>query len=169
MGLDMYLYKENYVRNWNHMTPEQRHKITVKKNNKVRKDIKPERISYVVELVGYWRKFNALHSWFIENLADGVDNCQRIPVEIDDLKKLLGTLKEVKSVLDKSKVVVKVLVCQRCAAQNPIQNKFCGNCGHSLYPAPQVTCTNCGLKTPVTMKFCGYCGSKRARAPPTQT
>lgn len=109
MGLDMYLYKENYVRNWDHMTPEQRHKITVKKNNKVRKDIKPERISYVVELVGYWRKFNALHSWFVENLADGVDNCQRIPVEIDDLKKLLGTLKEVKSVLDKSKVVVKVL------------------------------------------------------------
>lgn len=30
--------------------------------------------------VGYWRKVNAIHSWFIENLADGEDNCQPIYV-----------------------------------------------------------------------------------------
>jgi hypothetical protein len=109
MGLDMYLYKENYVRNWDHFKPEERYQITVKKNKKVCKDIKPERISYIVEQVGYWRKFNALHSWFIENLANGVDECQRIRVDTDDLKKLLEVLKKVKTIMDKSNVVVKVL------------------------------------------------------------
>jgi len=62
------------------------------------------------------------------------------------------------------KVVVKqVLVCQKCAAQNPVENKFCGNCGQSLYPPPQITCQKCGSKMPATMKFCGNCGSALLR------
>jgi len=62
------------------------------------------------------------------------------------------------------KVVVKrVLVCQKCAAQNPVENKFCGNCGQSLYPPPQITCQKCSSKMPATMKFCGNCGSALLR------
>ena len=30
--------------------------------------------------VGYWRKVNAVHNWFIRELADGEDNCQPIYV-----------------------------------------------------------------------------------------
>ncbi len=30
--------------------------------------------------VGYWRKVNAIHNWFIQELADGEDNCQPIYV-----------------------------------------------------------------------------------------
>jgi len=56
-------------------------------------------------------------------------------------------------------VVERVLICQRCAAQNPVENKFCGNCGQSLYPPPQITCQRCGSNMPTTMKFCGNCGS----------
>ena len=26
--------------------------------------------------VAYWRKANAIHSWFVENCQDGVDECQ---------------------------------------------------------------------------------------------
>jgi len=59
------------------------------------------------------------------------------------------------------RVVVKhVLICQKCAAQNPIENKFCGNCGQRLYPFPKITCQKCSSKTPATMKFCGNCGSE---------
>ena len=29
MGLDMYLHKRTYVKNWDHMGPEDRHTITV--------------------------------------------------------------------------------------------------------------------------------------------
>ena len=55
--------------------------------------------------------------------------------------------------------VRRVLICLKCGAQNPVENKFCGNCGQSLYPPPQVTCQKCGSKMPFTMKFCGNCGS----------
>ena len=27
----------------------------------------------------------------------------------------------------------KVLICQKCGAQNPTEYRFCGNCGQSLY------------------------------------
>ncbi|UCH70746.1 MAG: zinc ribbon domain-containing protein [Candidatus Bathyarchaeota archaeon] len=57
------------------------------------------------------------------------------------------------------KIAVKyVLLCRECAAQNPIENKFCGTCGRSLYPPPQITCQKCGSKMPSTVKFCGNCG-----------
>lgn len=56
-------------------------------------------------------------------------------------------------------VVERVLICQNCAAQNPIENKFCGNCGQSLYPPPRITCRKCDAKMSATMKFCGNCGS----------
>ena len=42
--------------------------------------------------------------------------------------------------------VRRVLVCQNCATQNPVENKFCGNCGLSLYPPTQITCQECGSK-----------------------
>jgi hypothetical protein len=103
MGLDMYLYKKTYVKNWDHMTPDEKHTISVKKGGKKRKDIKPERISEITESVGYWRKFNALHNWFVQKLADGVDDCKELYVERSAMKELLETLEKVKSVLDKSK------------------------------------------------------------------
>jgi hypothetical protein len=109
MGLDMYLYKKTYVQNWEHHAPEQKHIVTVKKNGKTRKDIKPDRVTYVVEQVGYWRKFNALHSWFVQNCADGEDDCKEVNVNEEQLVELLGILKKVKSLLDKSKTVIKQL------------------------------------------------------------
>jgi hypothetical protein len=102
MGLDMYLYKKTYVKNWDHMTPEEKHTITVKKGGKKRTDIKPERICYIVEQVGYWRKFNALHNWFVQNCANGVDDCKEMYVNSEEIKELLDTLKKVKDLLDKA-------------------------------------------------------------------
>lgn len=42
--------------------------------------------------MGYWRKFNALHSWFVNNCQDGIDDCQTSIVDVDILKELLFTL-----------------------------------------------------------------------------
>ncbi len=53
MGLDMYAYRKAYVKNWEHMQPEELHEITVRRGGKVRKDIKPPRIGYIEEEVGY--------------------------------------------------------------------------------------------------------------------
>lgn len=102
MGLDMYLYKKTYVKNWEHTAPEYRHKIVVRKDGKIRKDIKPERISYIIEQVGYWRKFNALHGWLVQNCANGEDNCQEIYVSKKMMDELLNILLKVKSLMDNS-------------------------------------------------------------------
>lgn len=105
----MYLYKKTYVKNWEHNGPENQHKITVKKGGKVRTDIKPERISYITEEVAYWRKFNALHGWFVNECANGVDECQSIYVSGEVLSNLLEILKQVKTTIDKSQKKVTVL------------------------------------------------------------
>ena len=98
----MYLYKKTYVQNWEHNPPEQQHQIEIKKNGVVRTDIKPNRICYITEQVAYWRKFNALHGWFVNECAGGVDECQNINVDEDKMKELLETLKEVSSNFDKA-------------------------------------------------------------------
>jgi hypothetical protein len=95
MGLDMYLYKKTYVKNWEHNPAELQHQIEVKKNGVVRDDIKPSRINYIVEEVAYWRKFNALHGWFVQHCGGGVDECQDIYVSEESMLELLNGLKEV--------------------------------------------------------------------------
>lgn len=108
MGLDMYLYKKTYVKNWEHNPPEQQHKISVEIGGNPRKDIRPERISYITEEVGYWRKFNALHGWFVQNCGDGEDKCQEIYVGEDNMKELLDVLSKVQTILNESELVTKV-------------------------------------------------------------
>lgn len=45
--------------------------------------------------IGYWRKANAIHNWFVEKCANGEDNCQVIYVSRDKLEELLNTCNEV--------------------------------------------------------------------------
>jgi hypothetical protein len=43
----------------------------------------------VVSIVcAYWRKANAVHSWFVQNCQDGIDECQESPVSREDLQAL---------------------------------------------------------------------------------
>lgn len=102
MGLDMNLYKKTYVKNWQHMRPEELHKITIKRGGLVRKDIKPERISYIVEDIGYWRKANQIHKWFVDNVQDGNDDCGTYYVSAE---KLLELKELCETVISKSKLV----------------------------------------------------------------
>lgn len=96
MGLDMYLYKKSYVKNWDHMTPENKHNITIEKGGKLRTDIKPNRICYIVEEVAYWRKANHIHKWFVENCQDGIDDCRSAYVSREQLQELLDLCKQVR-------------------------------------------------------------------------
>lgn len=109
MGLDMYLNKRTYVKNWEHNGPDAQNKITIKTGGKARKDIKPERITYITEEVAYWRKFNALHNWFVQNCGHGEDTCQEMYVSKDQLEELLALLHKVNDLLKNSKMVHKVV------------------------------------------------------------
>jgi hypothetical protein len=40
--------------------------------------------------VGYWRKSNQIHGWFVENVQKGVDDCGEYVVSLDQLKALKG-------------------------------------------------------------------------------
>ena len=45
--------------------------------------------------VCYFRKFNAMHSWIVDNCADGHDICQDINVYVDRAKDLLALCDEI--------------------------------------------------------------------------
>lgn len=49
------------------------------------------------EQVGYWRKANQIHNWFVENVQGGVDDCGSYPVSRKQTEELLGI---VESILD---------------------------------------------------------------------
>jgi rRNA maturation endonuclease Nob1 len=53
--------------------------------------------------------------------------------------------------------IKKVIICQNCAAKNPVENNFCSNCGQRFYPQ-KIECQKCG-ESVSDMKFCGFCGS----------
>lgn len=52
--------------------------------------------------IGYWRKANAIHGWFVENVQNGEDDCRAYPVGQDQIEELLGLCK---TVLNNSKLV----------------------------------------------------------------
>jgi len=51
--------------------------------------------SYTDE-VGYWRKTNQIHNWFVNNVQDGEDDCRTTLVEKEELQELLDTCKKVR-------------------------------------------------------------------------
>jgi hypothetical protein len=55
---------------------------------------------------------------------------------------------------------VSELRCPACQADNPVSNKFCGECGTRLPAA----CPACGHANPAGPKFCGECGAPLAGA-----
>jgi len=57
--------------------------------------VDPSKIKNIEEDAGYWRKFNALHNWFVQNLQEGVDDCGKYYVSKDKVQQILSILKEI--------------------------------------------------------------------------
>lgn len=60
------------------------------------------------EEVAYWRKFNALHKWFVDNIQGGVDDCSyHREVTEENLKEIIGICKTIldTAVLEDGKVI----------------------------------------------------------------
>ena len=93
MGLDMFLNRKKYIgANYEHRKVDAFISITIG-GKKIPIDI--EKLSYIEEAVGYWRKANQIHNWFVENVQDGEDDCKSYSVSIEDLKELLDLCKEI--------------------------------------------------------------------------
>lgn len=94
MGLDMYLEKRTYVRQWGFQKPEEQYNVEVTKGGEPA-NIKSERVTHVCEELGYWRKQNQIHQWFVENVQNGVDNCGEYCVSKGQLEDLLEICKKI--------------------------------------------------------------------------
>lgn len=89
MGLDMYLTREVYFPNFAEPFP------ATEIPEPLPFGIERDRIEIVTERMGYWRKANAIHGWFVRECADGEDECQRIYVSLEKLRKLRDTVQKV--------------------------------------------------------------------------
>lgn len=50
--------------------------------------------------------------------------------------------------------------CPKCGTMNPVNMKFCGNCGaDTTVAAGSKPCIKCGKPVPPGLKFCGECGA----------
>jgi hypothetical protein len=103
MGLDMYLSKKTYVKQWSHDKPEEQFEVSVKQGGKPFKKIESSRVSYVTEELMYWRKANQIHGWFVHNTQEIVEEVKYY-VTKEDLDNLLDVCKQVLDVLSKSEI-----------------------------------------------------------------
>ena len=99
MGLDQYLYANAYLSggSWQ-KEAEQKAFAKVAEALEVDGFICEEYPSISVNVkVGYWRKANQIHQWFVDNVQDGEDNCAEYYVSRDKLEELLQVCKDVKA------------------------------------------------------------------------
>ena len=90
MGLDMYLLRKISIVNYdNH-----KYNINITLNGQP-VNINPENISGITEDIGYWRKANAVHKWFVDNVQDGKDDCGSYYVSKEKLQQLLDACEDV--------------------------------------------------------------------------
>ena len=100
MGLDMYLTKRVSV-----YACYEFEKVTgtifVSKNG-IPVPINFNKITTINEQACYWRKANAIHKWFVDNVQDGEDNCEEYYVPREKLVELVKVCKEVLKNHDKA-------------------------------------------------------------------
>lgn len=91
MGLDQYLSVRQYIGNWDHDDEEERAKCratlaAVGFDETILDKGSPH--VYVEICIGYWRKANQIHGWFVDNVQGGKDECQQSYVEREQLENL---------------------------------------------------------------------------------
>ena len=95
----MYLTAKKYFWTKNYKTGRQ--DKTAEAIIKLFPELKDNKLDYVIFQVGYWRKANQIHKWFVDNIQEGEDDCREYYVDRDKLKELL---KICKKILDKCKL-----------------------------------------------------------------
>ena len=105
MGLDMYLLK---TKKTNHSVKQLNELDRIAKPDEPRvAEFELKKLEYVdyhsiFEEVAYWRKFNALHSWFVTNVQIGIDDCGTYEVFEDHIRDLIETLENTLAYKDPS-------------------------------------------------------------------
>lgn len=90
MGLDMYLTAERYVSGWEHGSEEERRAYHAIAHLAGMHDALTDRSPSldVRATVGYWRKANHIHAWFVNEVQGGQDDCRDYDVSREQLQEL---------------------------------------------------------------------------------
>lgn len=103
MGLDMYLSARKHLTNYSFDNGEhEADMVNVLESIGLSMDVLSEESpSMDVEItVAYWRKANQIHRWFVDEVADGVDDCKPLYVRRDRLEELRGLLGQALAIKD---------------------------------------------------------------------
>lgn len=87
----MYLERRHYIGN-KFNKPKERLRLIIPKQSNATfpiPHIDSSKIDSIIEEVAYWRKANAIHNWFVQNVQDGEDDCKQYYVSNEQLKELL--------------------------------------------------------------------------------
>ena len=90
MGLDMYLLAKRYISPYDPADAE-----LTKLAEAINFGDDTMEVREVTFEAMYWRKANAIHRWFVDNIQDGVDNCAEYYVNIKYLTELRNLCKRV--------------------------------------------------------------------------
>jgi hypothetical protein len=82
------MHKKLYISQGDFFKEEYRDQVSITKGGKDHPTIKSSRVRYVIEEIGYWRKANAIHKWFVDNIQKGQDDCGEYFVFPNQLQKL---------------------------------------------------------------------------------
>ncbi len=95
MGLDMYLSAKRYMSKYFD-------EADIERINKINDifgvtgiddgDYGAQQVTF---RVAYWRKANAIHKWFVDNVQEGRDECQEAWVSREQLQQLLDICKQI--------------------------------------------------------------------------
>lgn len=99
MGLDMYLEARKFVSGYDFRSLDEQNEYeeVISSIGISRKDI-PAGASPIATVsvgVGYWRKANQIHDWFVQNVQGGEDDCKSYFVSREQLAELKELCKEV--------------------------------------------------------------------------
>lgn len=91
MGLDMYLVGSKYLSDWT--CPEIKTAVSAALVASMPKYA--DKVQSVKFEVAYWRKANAIHKWFVDNVQDGEDDCREYYVSKEQLQALVNACLQV--------------------------------------------------------------------------
>ena len=90
MGLDMYFNAKRYISEYNDADKE----LQTKVKDIVAPFVDDWKVQEVTYKVGYWRKANQIHNWFVQNVQDGEDDCKEYYVSSESVQELYDTVVE---------------------------------------------------------------------------
>jgi len=95
MGLDMYLSKNVHISGYEFYGEEAQKKYQTVVDLVGWEPLEHTPSADVEIVVAYWRKANAIHRWFVDNVQNGIDECERNDVTLEELLQLRGLCQKV--------------------------------------------------------------------------